>query len=166
MVVALKLTIVQRLFACRPLLVNSRLSQRLYCIVTIGPYIIVPTVLCFALCFKSLISNHSTTLWPFLVNSSTDVCRMNMLQYAGLCFMPYILITGELMTVPTALFADDCLRFIQLTKYSLEPRVVFQIWRPVINESLMKHWFPKTGTKVCTRYACVFRVFCSVLRFA
>lgn len=85
---------------------------------------------------------------------------MTLLQYAGLCFMPYILITGELMTVPTALFADDCLRFIQLTKYSLEPRVVFQIWRPVINESLMKHWFPKTGTKVCTRYACVFRVFC------
>lgn len=37
---------------------------------------------------------------------------------------------------------------LQLTKYSLEPRIVFHIWRPVINESLMKHWFPKTGAKV------------------
>ncbi|CAM9931475.1 unnamed protein product, partial [Ectocarpus sp. 12 AP-2014] len=34
-----------------------------------------------------------------------------------------------------------------LTTYGLEPRVVFHIWRPVINENLIKCWFPKAGTK-------------------
>lgn len=36
----------------------------------------------------------------------------------------------------------------QMTTYRLEARVAFHIWRPVINENLMKHWFPKQGTKV------------------
>lgn len=40
-------------------------------------------------------------------------------------------------------------RSSQLTTYGLEPRVVFHIWRPVINENLIKFWFPKAGTKVC-----------------
>lgn len=40
------------------------------------------------------------------------------------------------------------LYYCQLKTYKLQPRVAFHIWRPVINENLMKHWFPKTGTKV------------------
>lgn len=47
---------------------------------------------------------------------------------------------------------------LQLTRYSLEPRVVFHIWRPVINENLMKHWFPKTGTKVCACFGLLWPV--------
>lgn len=50
-----------------------------------------------------------------------------------------------LMTVvTTALIAAA----VQLTTYKLQPRIAFHIWRPVINENLMRHWFPKPGAKV------------------
>lgn len=30
--------------------------------------------------------------------------------------------------------------------YKLEPRVAFHIWRPIINDNLIKHWFGKVGS--------------------
>ena len=60
MAIALQLTILQRLFAYWPFLVNSRLSQRLYYIRTVGSHLMtVPTVLFFAVRFSSLLSNDS-----------------------------------------------------------------------------------------------------------
>lgn len=51
-------------------------------------------------------------------------------------------------------FPRAVLHSAQIKTYKLEPRVAFHIWRPIINDNLMKHWFGKV--RLCLVVYCVF----------